>query len=387
MKKRLLILLLAVLCCFSSVHAAEDSPSRFRDVAETNWYSESIQQAVELGLMNGMGDGTFLPEEDLRICEAIKMAAVVHDLYHGGDGSFESSLPWYQVYVDYAIEQCILFPGDFSDYTAYATRGDMAHIFANCLPEEALAPINAVFGIRDVHSSVAVPTTHSADIFRLYRAGVLSGDQRTHAFRPKDAVTRAEAAAIITRLAVPSARERFELLTTSGAGYTLSEYGLLSSEGNALSLGYHTLEELEAFTGGKPVKESVYPHASVDTVTKNDASLPAQEGRIVRANYDGCQLTYMTADQAGVFLYGIQASSETLTDMWGLRVGSTCQEVEAACTGAIYEDLKGQTSYWGDDEGAYHVTATASNGETVFVNYAVNGGVVTRINLSCSAIG
>ena len=43
------------------------------------WYT-----AVELGLMNGYLDGTFQPGNGIRLCEVIKLAATVNNIYYGG---------------------------------------------------------------------------------------------------------------------------------------------------------------------------------------------------------------------------------------------------------------------------------------------------------------
>lgn len=47
---------------------------------------------------------------------------------------------------------------------------------------------------------------YADEILALYRAGILTGDERTRAFRPSDTITRAEAAAIISRVALPTTR-------------------------------------------------------------------------------------------------------------------------------------------------------------------------------------
>ena len=56
-------------------------PGQFTDVDESRWYGTEGQGVIrlvwELGLMNGMGNGTFLPEGSLRVCEAVKLAAVI----------------------------------------------------------------------------------------------------------------------------------------------------------------------------------------------------------------------------------------------------------------------------------------------------------------------
>lgn len=58
---------------------------------------------------------------------------------------------------------------------------------------------------RDI-PDVSERSEYADEILALYRAGILTGDERTRAFRPSDTITRAEAAAIISRVALPTTR-------------------------------------------------------------------------------------------------------------------------------------------------------------------------------------
>ena len=86
------------------------------------------------------------------------------------------------------------------------TRQEFAAIVANALPSEALPAINSVpFGsIPDVYRS-------DAAIYKLYRAGILAGNDAAGTFRPNSPITRAEVATILVRMADPNARVLFRL--------------------------------------------------------------------------------------------------------------------------------------------------------------------------------
>ena len=58
----------------------------------------------------------------------------------------------------------------------------------------------------DYIPDVSERSKYADEILALYRAGILTGDERTRAFRPSDTITRAEAAAIISRVALPTTR-------------------------------------------------------------------------------------------------------------------------------------------------------------------------------------
>ncbi len=184
----------------------------FSDVNEAEWYGTqrtgAVRDAVNLGIMAGNGDGTFAPKNGILLSEAIKMAAVVHNIYVGSVHEFTQGTPWYQTYVDYAIEHEIIEQDDFSDYTRMATRAEMAYIFANAVPanaqygEDPMNEINRIefADIPDIDGT----GVYDSYILLLYRAGIVQGD--SNGFRGNDNITRAEAAAIIIRIAQAAER-------------------------------------------------------------------------------------------------------------------------------------------------------------------------------------
>lgn len=197
---------------------SKSNPSTFRDVAANTWYTESVTTVSQLGLMKG-DNGRFLPDGSVTLSEAITMAARLHSIYAADGEPFQQGTPWYQVYVDYAMAQGIVKQGEFSDLSRQATRAEMAHIFAAALPAKELAAINTVRQLPDVSSASA----YSADIFLLYRAGVLTGNDASGTFTPNAAISRAQAAAIIARMALPSLRRSFSLsVATNESIYPLT---------------------------------------------------------------------------------------------------------------------------------------------------------------------
>ena len=177
------------------------TPGQFADVTN-QWYADSVKKVYELGLMKGKSDDKFDPEGTITIAEAIAMAARLHNICMSGSGEFTQGTPWYDVYVNYAIENGIIRNDDFRDYSLKATRAEMAYIFASAVPK-TLVKINNVGSIPDVNEN----TKYHDSIFLLYRAGVLTGNDASGTFAPDTEITRAQAAAIITRIAIPSERK------------------------------------------------------------------------------------------------------------------------------------------------------------------------------------
>ena len=182
---------------------------QFTDVSGSAWYAESVKTAYELGLVTGVSDTAFNPDGSITIGSTIALAARLHSIYNTGTASFTQGSPWYQVYVDYAVQNGIITAGQFSDYNANATRRQFAGILAKALPAEALTAINTVEdgAIPDVASGSA----NYAEIYTLYRAGVLTGNDAAGTFAPETTIGRSSVAAIVSRMASPALRQNVTL--------------------------------------------------------------------------------------------------------------------------------------------------------------------------------
>lgn len=180
----------------------------FLDADESAWYGSQqqgvIKSVVQLGIMNGYTDGTFHPIGNITLSEAIKMAAVVHATCNNQTISFSASDggKWYDAYLNYCVKNRIVSSDEYSSLDAYATRAQIAHIFAKATSDFAV--VNDID--YDYIPDVSERSEYADKILALYRAGILTGDERTRAFRPSDTITRAEAAAIISRVALPTTR-------------------------------------------------------------------------------------------------------------------------------------------------------------------------------------
>ena len=175
---------------------------QFSDVGNGAWYDDSVKSAYQLGIINGNGNGKFDPNGNITISQAIKMACVLHSTYAGDNADFSNGTPWYKPYVDYAIKNGIISADQFANFDSYATRAEMAAIFANGVPASELSAINSVKSLPDVSEG----STYGSQIYLLYRAGVLTGNDSQGTFTPSANISRAQAAAIITRIAVVSQR-------------------------------------------------------------------------------------------------------------------------------------------------------------------------------------
>ena len=97
-------------------------PGQFTDVDSSAWYAEYLQEAYEYGLIVGYSSTSMGPERNMTIAEAIVLATRLHSTYYANDyiysGEYSfSGGAWYDVYIQYAINNHIISNGDFSDYT------------------------------------------------------------------------------------------------------------------------------------------------------------------------------------------------------------------------------------------------------------------------------
>lgn len=181
--------------------------SLFDDIDENAWYGENqtsaVKQAYRYGFVQGKGNKKFDPTGNITIAEAITIAARIADIYYGEETEFTSGdINWYDNYVEYAISKKIIGKNDFTNYDKTATRGEMAYIFANVLPEDEYTKLNNVTSIPDVK----VGLKYYDEIMMLYNAGILSGNDSQGTFAPSTNITRAEVSAIVVRIANPEER-------------------------------------------------------------------------------------------------------------------------------------------------------------------------------------
>lgn len=210
MRKISIILITTLL--FMATAFVDSAEGGFFDVGKDNWYYDEVKSVYKLGIVNGYPDGTFRPNENITIAEAIVMAVKVFNSYTNNEQAAEifgnaDEVPWYQSEINFAIKKGMIKQNDFPDYEKIATRSEIAYIFANILPEDQYTPINRVNKLPDVDNS----NRFEASILKLYRAGILYGNDDYGTFQPDKEITRAEVSAIANREIFPKKRKTFEL--------------------------------------------------------------------------------------------------------------------------------------------------------------------------------
>ncbi|MGM9522314.1 MAG: S-layer homology domain-containing protein [Oscillospiraceae bacterium] len=174
---------------------------RFSDVSGRDWFYSSVSSAFSLGLMDGRTANTFAPYESVTVSEAVTLAARLLSRYWDDGHVFTSSAVWYEPYYEY----CSLWGIDASIYgnpQDKMTRGAFAHLAANIMPDDALK--QAVSVSNGSLADVSQTAYYCGSVYTLYRAGILTGSAGL--INPENSLSRAEAAAIVSRIADKSLR-------------------------------------------------------------------------------------------------------------------------------------------------------------------------------------
>lgn len=220
---------------FSNFQKVNEYTSQtFADVAAGKWYEESVQIAYELNLVKGSSAAAFSPDGRITVGAALALACRLHSIYHTGSAEFVQGTPWYAVYVDYAVENGIITRGQFTGFNASATRREFAVIFSKALPAEALEQFNTVED--GMIPDLAAGTVGYDDIYALYRAGILTGNDQKGTFAPETTIDRASVAAITARMAIPALRRGVTLKAVPVTGITLNESSLTLTAGDCRTL-------------------------------------------------------------------------------------------------------------------------------------------------------
>ena len=220
MKKRILCALLSLGLCLTPALAAgaEKFPavnaySGYADVRESDWYYSSAKLCAEMGLMNGTDRG-FEPTKTLSVAECAALAARLLEGYTGKPiPANAQGAAWYQNYMDY-LGQYVdtrtrsiygMLPWDEPDRPA--TRWEFALFLSLVMDgnESAFPALNSV-------SEGDLPDVKDdAVVLSLYNAGILKGTDDAGTFQGSKTLTRAEAAAMVTRMARSGERLIFTL--------------------------------------------------------------------------------------------------------------------------------------------------------------------------------
>lgn len=197
----------AMITCTQTVSlllSAGASVTRFVDVPTDAWYAEYVEYAAVNGLMSGIGDRRFAPDDVLTRAMFVtvlgQLAQIDEADYPAVSFSDVVSGSWYAPYVEWAAQQDIVSgigDGRF-DPEAPITREQMASIIARYVQStgKTLPTIAAPVVLQDM-DAVSGWALDGVELMRM--TGIISGDDRGY-FNPLGLATRAQAATVFTEL-------------------------------------------------------------------------------------------------------------------------------------------------------------------------------------------
>lgn len=179
---------------------------KFADVTENDWFYDNVETVYTIALMNGKTTettgATFDPNGQIKLSEAVAVAARMRDTYYYEQTDFSTTETWYQPYVEYALAHGIITE-EFADWERPATRAELASMLATALPDRELDAINDEADFYDLDES---HPAYSA-MMTLVRAGIMQGKGEGR-FDPTSPVKRSETAAMLARCVRPAQRVR-----------------------------------------------------------------------------------------------------------------------------------------------------------------------------------
>ena len=176
----------------------------FRDVSPKDWFAVWVDIAYNVGLTSGVGGNRYGPSQTLTVAEVLKLAATMESRYKNDSFHTSSSTGpyWYSGAVNYCLASGIIRSGTFDsgDYARPATRREIAQIFAATSLAKEMTDLNSLTRVKASVPDVTSHTPGASSIYSLYAKGVLGGVDSKLTFKPNGTVTRAEAAAIVSRM-------------------------------------------------------------------------------------------------------------------------------------------------------------------------------------------
>ena len=204
---------IAVLVMAAMLVVPAGAAGAFTDVPETHWAYEYIRDAVEYGLVDGVGDGRFAPGGEVTGAQFLTM--IVRANYAGEVQDAQAGEAWYQPYVDVAAAHGLLTHGldDMDRMVQPIDRYRMAVVLFHVLDEAGLVKrvdgeIVATDGEMTIPPEDAgrfiadwdqIPAQYQDEVLVAYVWGMMNGVDEEGTFAGERSMTRAEGATVVLR--------------------------------------------------------------------------------------------------------------------------------------------------------------------------------------------
>lgn len=178
----------------------------FSDVPSGVWYYDAVYDLVGRGIINGMSDTIFAPQDNITRAQFAKILAAASGeslSAFGGQSVFGDvrSTDWFAPYVGWAYDKGIVKGVSDTEFSPNAkiTREQMAAMICRYADYKkvTLSPINAKLIFND---DSTISAWAKNNVYAMQQAGIINGyaDGNGFIFKPQGNATRAEAAKMIS---------------------------------------------------------------------------------------------------------------------------------------------------------------------------------------------
>nr|WP_325229461.1 S-layer homology domain-containing protein [uncultured Oscillibacter sp.] len=197
--KKILPPLLALLCLLLPVRAAD-----FYDLPQNHWAGAEIRQALDAGVVNGYGDGSFQPTRKVtaaQFCAMLTRSFLAEEHAAAKEGKYQAMEACLPVLEGTSIEATWRDLGKRWDryVDQPLSRYDMAQIVYNLIVRQDALHETITLSTTEIADWNEIPDGYHSAVLTCWGLGILKG-QSDGRFAGEDTLNRAQAAVIWSRL-------------------------------------------------------------------------------------------------------------------------------------------------------------------------------------------
>ncbi|MGD9677009.1 MAG: S-layer homology domain-containing protein [Vulcanibacillus sp.] len=263
--KRFSIVLLSIILLLTSVSYvfAEESTSKFKDISVKHWAYDNVVQLVDLGVINGYGDGTFRPSATIQVDQFIKMTVTALGYFP----SPSITGYWADPYIEKAKELNLIAPDQFNNYLRAIKREEMAYIIVNAYAKNNVLSQDNLKTVvqQSLNDYYSINDNYKDSVITAYQVGLITG-KGNNLFDPRGYTTRAEASTVIMRLLYEDLLKPFDFGNLASTMVTVNEYD--EKLGSWIKVQYPFYAPIN--DKGQPVNEVITLHDQIKAIEKQD---------------------------------------------------------------------------------------------------------------------
>jgi len=205
MKRIILIFAaIAIICSAFTGYVSADPVlnAKFKDVKDSDWFSDAVGKLNSLKIIDGLPDGSFNPKGEVTRAQFVKMLVQAMEYKKIDSVSFDDIKPfpsskahWASVYIETALRNGVIIKEEIGNNfypDVPIARKDMAMMMFKALKLTPSEGANPFYDLTEANG-------YLTKLYEEYLIrGVIEGGKRL--FRPEGLTTRAEAAVIISRM-------------------------------------------------------------------------------------------------------------------------------------------------------------------------------------------